>query len=133
VFRRRAQQLDMPDLAMQQGLPAQQVWSAGLKELDAAMAMLLELEAAIREGRTLDADAQFEFLKHLTNAEFSFEILVEREANLEIVKPLALGCRKLAEGLLNGDGDVVFEARKLIVDTMLPIEEERERRRQSGE
>jgi hypothetical protein len=134
MFRKRASRQEVPDPGTQQGVPAQQVWSVGKKELDTAMAMLLEDEAVSREGRSLASNARLEeLLKHLTSAMYSFETLVERGANLEITQPLADGCRRLSEGLLNGDGEDVFEGRGLIVRTMLPLEEERERRRLTGE
>ena len=98
------------------------------------MIMLLEDEAAIREGKSLATGERLEELvTHLTSAMFAFEELAERGENLHIVRPLAEGCRRLAWGLSNGDGDEVFEGRRLIVHTMLPIEEERERHRKNGD
>ena len=109
---------------------SQQVWDAGREELQAAMVMFLEDEASVREGRTFANAARLETeLKHLTSAMYNFELLIGREAQLDIVKPLAKGCRQLAEGLLNGDATDYFEGRRLVVHTMIPIEEEAERRR----
>jgi hypothetical protein len=92
------------------------------------MVVLLRQEAAVREGKNLSEDEKFELLNHLSTAMYSFEILVERDANPKIVKPLAEGCRRLSEGLMNGDTNEVLEGRRLIVHTMAPIEEEQERR-----
>jgi hypothetical protein len=115
------------------GPSAQEIWDDGREHLTAAMSMLLEDETAIREGTFVAAGKRLEeLLSLLTSAMYSFEMLVEAEAHLEIVRPLAEGCRKLSEGLLNGDSKDVFEGRKLIVHTMLPIEEEAERRLHSS-
>jgi|SRR5665213_3442836 len=127
MSRRHGRKPEIPSLGAQFELPAQQVWDAGRVELNSAMVILLRQEAALREGKKLIEDEQVELLNHLTNAMYSFEILVERDANPKIVKPLAEGCRRLGEGLLNGDTDEVLEGRRLIVNTMVPIEEEAER------
>jgi hypothetical protein len=92
------------------------------------MVILLRQEATVRSGGKLAEDEKVELLNHLTVAMYNFETLVERDANPNVVKPLAEGCRRLSEGLLNGDATEVFEGRKLIVHTMAPIEEETERR-----
>jgi hypothetical protein len=133
MFRKRSQEPEEPNLARLDRSPSQQVWDAGREEVSAAIAMLLDDEAAIRAGKSIATPERLEKIeKHLTYAMYCFEILVDREANVGITEPLARGCRKLAEGLLNGDSGDVLEGRRLIVHTMLPLEEEGERRRREG-
>jgi hypothetical protein len=96
------------------------------------MVVLLRQEAAVREGKRPPEDEKIELLKCLSTAMYSFEILVERDANPNIVRPLAEGCRRLSEGLMNGDTSDVVAGRRLIVNTMAPIEEEAERRRRGS-
>lgn len=130
--RERADQNE-PDLLTQTQSPSQEVWDAGRRELNVGMSMLLAGEAAVREDQPFASNERLEImLSHLTSAMYSFEILIERKAHLEIVEPLAEGCRRLSEGLLNGDGTELFEGRRLIWQTMVPIEEEQERRQRES-
>jgi len=86
-----------------------------------------------RDVLRLTAERLEEMESHLIAAKSNFDILVSRGSLVHIVEPLSRGCRKLAEGLLTGDGDDVLEGRRLIVHTMLPLEEEGERRRRLGQ
>lgn len=133
MFRKRESHRSRGQRITADDLSAQQLWDDGRKNVTIALSKLLEDEEAIRNGKFKATAERLEELETpLVAAMYNFEILVEREANLQIVKPLAEGCRRLSEGLLNGDGNEVFEGRRLIVHTMLPIEEEAERRRQQG-
>jgi hypothetical protein len=132
MLRRQDHQSSASDSGAESDLSSQEMWNVASNQLNAAMVLLLAQESAIEQGVSPSEKEKTAVLNKFAEAMYSFEILIERQENLAIVRPLAEGCRRLGEGLMNGDAYEYLEGRKLIVRTMLPIEEERDRRRNSS-